>query len=193
MMTIENQVPVYVFLIHRKKNFISFYLSHIALYFYPMDDYEIYAEQIIVHKIRSAWFEMSRMFNQVAKANNITLSIGLTLIAIYEEKGTPVTKIAPRMGLEANSLSRILKSMEKDGLIERVPNSIDKRSVLVKLTEKGQNIRNVSLKSVFRLNNAMLKDLDPIKVKHFYEVINSVPKSTAKTLNKILEEMKEGD
>jgi len=158
-----------------------------------MDDYEIYAEQIIVHKIRSAWFEMSRMFNQVAKANNITLSVGLTLIAIYEEEGTPVTKIAPRMGMEANSLSRILKSMEKDGFIERVPNLIDKRSVLVKLTEKGQNMRKVSMRSVFRLNNAILKDLDPIKVKHFYEVINSVPKSTAKTLNEMLEEIKEGD
>ena len=52
-----------------------------------------YAEQIIVHKVRSAWFEMSRMFNQVASAYNITLSVGFTLIAIYEKDGTPVTKI----------------------------------------------------------------------------------------------------
>ena len=147
-----------------------------------MDDYEIYAEQIIVHKIRSAWFEMSRMFNQVASAYNITLSVGFTLIAIYEKDGTPVTKIAPRMGMEPNSLSRILKSIEKDGLIERV---------LVKLTKKGQNIRKVSIKSVFRLNNAMLEDFDPIKVKHFYEIINSVPKSTSKTLDKMLKEIEE--
>ena len=153
------------------------------------DDYEIYAEQIIVHKVRSAWFEMSRMFNQVATAYDITLSVGFTLIAIYEEEGTPVTKIAPRMGMEPNSLSRILKSMETDGLVERVPDARDKRKVLVKLTEKGHEKRKVSIKSVFRLNNAMLGDLDPIKVKHFYEVINSVPKSTSKTLDKMLKEM----
>ncbi len=156
-----------------------------------MDDFEKYAEQIIVHKVRSAWFEMSRMFNQVATAHDITLSIGFTLIAIYENEGTPVTKIAPRMGMEPNSLSRILKSMEKDGLIERIPDTGDKRKVLVKLTEKGQNKRKVSIKSVFRLNNAMLEDLDPIKVKHFYEVINAVPKSTSKTLNKMLKEIEE--
>ena len=105
--------------------------------------------------------------------------------------GTPVTKIAPRMGMEPNSLSRILKSIEKDGLIERVPDSKDKRKVLVKLTKKGQNIRKVSIKSVFRLNNAMLEDFDPIKVKHFYEIINSVPKSTSKTLDKMLKEIKD--
>ena len=156
-----------------------------------MDDYEIYAEQIISHKIRSAWYEISRMFNQVVGAYNTTFSVGSTLIAIYEEEGTPVTKIAPRMGMEPNSLSRILKSMEKDGFIERVPNLTDKRSVLVKLTEKGQNMRKVSMRSVYRLNKALLEDLDPVKVKHFYEVINSVPKSTAKTLNKMLDEMEE--
>jgi DNA-binding MarR family transcriptional regulator len=156
-----------------------------------MDDYSRYADQIIVHKIRSAWFEMSRMFNQVANAYNITLSVGFTLIAIYEEKGTPVTKIAPRMGMKPNSLSRILKTMEKDKLIERVADSLDKRKVLVRLTEKGANIRKVSIKSVFRLNNALIKDLDPIKLRHFYEVINSVPKSTAKTLDKMQKELNE--
>ena len=157
------------------------------------DDYEIYAEQIIVHKVRSAWFEMSRMFNQVATAHNITLSVGFTLRAMYEEEGTPVTKIAPRMGMEPNSLSRLLKSMETDGLVERVPDARDKRKVLVKLTEKGHEKRKVSIKSVFRLNNAMLGDLDPIKVKHFYEVINSVPKSTSKTLDKMLKEIEESN
>lgn len=158
-----------------------------------MDDFEIYAEQIIVHKIRSAWFEMSRMFNQVASAHNITISVGFTLISIFEEDGTPVTKIAPRMGMEPNSLSRILKSMEKEGLVERISDKKDKRKVLVKLTEKGQEKRKVSLVSVFRLNNAMLDDLDPIKVKHFYEVINSVPKSTSKTLDKMLQEIKDAN
>jgi len=133
------------------------------------------------------------MFNQVASAHNITLSVGFTLISIFEEDGTPVTKIAPRMGMEPNSLSRILKSMEKEGLVERISDKKDKRKVLVKLTEKGQEKRKVSLVSVFRLNNAMLDDLDPIKVKHFYEVINSVPKSTSKTLDKMLQEIKDAN
>jgi DNA-binding MarR family transcriptional regulator len=81
--------------------------------------------------------------------------------------------------------------MEKDKLIERVADSLDKRKVLVRLTEKGSNIRKVSVKSVFRLNNALIKDLDPIKLRHFYEVINSVPKSTAKTLDKMQKELNE--
>ncbi|MDG1850398.1 MAG: MarR family transcriptional regulator [Flavobacteriales bacterium] len=154
-----------------------------------MDEFEINAEQILVHKIRSAWFEMSRMFNTIGGLYDITLPVGLTLMSIYEKEGTPVTKIAPRMGMEPNSLSRILKSMEKENFIRRTKDTIDKRRVLVKLTDKGEDARKICLKSVFRVNNAMLEGLDPIKVKHFYEVINSFPKTMAKTLGDILNEV----
>ena len=154
-----------------------------------MDEFEINAEQILVHKVRSAWFEMSRMFNTIGGLYNITLPVGLTLMSIYEKEGTPVTKIAPRMGMEPNSLSRILKSMEKENFIRRTKDTIDKRRVLVKLTDKGEDARKICLKSVFRVNNAMLEGLDPIKVKHFYEVINSFPKTMAKTLGDILNEV----
>ena len=154
-----------------------------------MDEFEINAEQILVHKIRSAWFEMSRMLNTIGGLYNITLPVGLTLMSIYEKEGTPVTKIAPRMGMEPNSLSRILKSMEKENFIRRTKDTIDKRRVLVKLTDKGEDARKICLKSVYRVNNAMLEGLDPIKVKHFYEVINSFPKTMAKTLGDILNEV----
>jgi len=154
-----------------------------------MDEFEINAEQILVHKVRSAWFEMSRMFNTIGGLYNITLPVGLTLMSIYEKEGTPVTKIAPRMGMEPNSLSRILKSMEKENFIKRTKDTIDKRRVLVKLTDKGEDARKICLKSVYRVNNAMLEGLDPIKVKHFYEVINSFPKTMAKTLGDILNEV----
>ncbi|MCH1437964.1 MAG: MarR family transcriptional regulator [Flavobacteriales bacterium] len=155
-----------------------------------MDEFKKNAELIIVHKIRSAWFEMSRIFNSIGSIYNISLPVGLTLMSIYEEEGTPVTKIAPRMGMEPNSLSRILKTMEKDAFVVRAKDTIDKRRVMVKLTNKGQEARNICLKSVYRMNDAMLEGLDPIKVKHFYEVMNSFPKSMALTLDEMLDERK---
>ena len=90
-----------------------------------MDEFEKNADVIVVHKIRSAWFEMSRIFNTIEGIYDITLPVGLTLMSIYEDDGTPVTKIAPRMGMEPNSLSRILKSMEKQNFIQRSQDSID--------------------------------------------------------------------
>lgn len=153
-----------------------------------MDEFESIAEQVVVHKIRATWLEMSRMFNTIASVYNTSFAVGLTLIAIYEADGTPVTKIGPRMGVEPNSLSRVLKSLEKDKYITRVKDSNDKRKVLVKLTDKGNKLREICMNTVYRVNDAMLEDLDLVKLKHFYEVFDSISNSMKKTANEIMAE-----
>ena len=77
-----------------------------------MDKYEEIAKDIIVNKIRVSWLEISKMYNEMAVTIGGTMSMAFVLLTINERYGTAVTKIAPRMGMEPNSLSRILKSLE---------------------------------------------------------------------------------
>ena len=60
-----------------------------------------------------------------------------TLLSIDPKKGTPSTSLGPKMGMEATSLSRILKVLEERNLIKREPNPEDGRGVLIHLTEFG--------------------------------------------------------
>ncbi len=53
------------------------------------------------------------------------------------------------MGLEARSLTRLLKSMEEKGLIFREADKVDKRSVRIRLTEKGREKRRGRAKPYF--------------------------------------------
>jgi len=78
------------------------------------------------------------MYNQQAMKYNGTMSIGFALLNIHSEEGTPATKIAPLMGLEARSLTRLLKSMDEKGLIYREADKTDKRSVRIYLTREGK-------------------------------------------------------
>ena len=61
------------------------------------------------------------------------------------------------MGMEATSLSRTLKSLEEKKLIERKPNPIDGRSVLIYLTVDGYTNEgevlgaSVQTKSMFKI------------------------------------------
>jgi len=61
-----------------------------------MDNFIQLAEEVTIHKIRSAWHEIARVYNEVAARYGLTLSMGFVLLTLYEEEGTPVTKIAPR-------------------------------------------------------------------------------------------------
>jgi MarR family transcriptional regulator, organic hydroperoxide resistance regulator len=72
-------------------------------------------EETVDYHIKSAWHAISRMYNQQAVQEDFTTAIGFVLININSKEGTPATKIAPLMGLEARSLTRMLKSMEEKG------------------------------------------------------------------------------
>ena len=61
------------------------------------------------------------------------------LMLIARQDGLTVQAFAEHMGLEKTWASRLLVRMEKGGLIKRVPNPADSRSLLVELTTKGRN------------------------------------------------------
>jgi DNA-binding MarR family transcriptional regulator len=130
-------------------------------------------EETVDHNIKSAWHAIARMYNQQASKYDVTASIGFVLLNIHSE-GTPATKIAPLMGLEARSLTRMLKTMEEKKLIHRVPDPVDKRSVRIFLTELGKRKKELSRASVLLFNNRVREVVPQSKLKIFFEVMNEI-------------------
>ena len=130
-------------------------------------------EETVDHNIKSAWHAISRMYNQQAGKHQITTSIGFVLLNIHTD-GTPATKIAPLMGLEARSLTRMLKTMEEKKLIYREPDSVDKRSVRIFLTELGKTKKEISRETVLYFNNKVRELVPESKLKIFFEVMNEI-------------------
>ena len=131
-------------------------------------------EETIDFHIRWAWFKIAKMYNQEASVYGLTQSSGFILLNIDPKKGTPSTSLGPSMGMEPTSLSRSLKNMEEKGWICREKDAEDKRIMRIKLTEDGRRLREVSKETVIAFNNRVLSDMDPIKLKHFREVIEVI-------------------
>ena len=131
-------------------------------------------EETIDYHIRSAWLAIARMYNQQAAKHEATMSEGFVLLNIDVEEGTPATKIAPLMGLEPRSLTRLLKSMEERGAIYRKVDENDKRSVRIFLTEEGLKGRDRSKETVLRFNEAIRSEIPEEKLKVFFEVIQQI-------------------
>jgi DNA-binding MarR family transcriptional regulator len=110
------------------------------------------------------------MYNEEASKFGTTMATGFALLSIDPEKGTPSTSLGPKMGMEATSLSRTLKTMEDKGLIERKPNPEDGRGVLIHLTEFGREKREYSKERVLIFNNAIKSNITTEKLENFYEV-----------------------
>jgi DNA-binding MarR family transcriptional regulator len=131
-------------------------------------------EETVDYHIKSAWHAISRMYNQKAAQHDFTTAIGFVLININSKEGTPATKIAPLMGLEARSLTRMLKTMEEKGLIYRKPDPIDKRSVRIFLTPAGKRKKEISVQTIKEFNLMVREQVTEEELAVFFRVFQKI-------------------
>lgn len=136
-------------------------------------------DKTIDYVLRATWQAISRMYNEEAAKYGATMATGFALLSIDKEKGTPSTALGPKMGMEATSLTRTLKSMEEKGLITKKKNPDDGRGVLVYLTDHGKEKRALSKSTVIQFNDSIKKHISDEKWDNFIEV--------AETINKLIQ------
>ena len=141
-------------------------------------------EYLIDFAIRQLWHKISRMYNQKASTYGYTMSIGFILLNIDKE-GTPSTQLGPKMGMEPTSLSRTLKTMEDNGLIRRESDDVDKRKVLIFLTQDGLDKRRIAKQVVLDVNERLLASIPKGKLKTFYQVAEKLDATLDIELNNI--------
>lgn len=139
-------------------------------------------DKTIDYILRATWQAVSRMYNEEASKYGGTMATGFVLLSIDKEKGTPSTALGPKMGMEATSLTRTLKSMEEKGLIIRKKNPEDGRGVLIYLTKFGKENRELSKNTVLKFNEIIRQNISDEKLEHFMEV--------AETINNLITEKK---
>ncbi|TDN35959.1 MarR family transcriptional regulator [Hymenobacter sp. UV11] len=131
-------------------------------------------EETVDYNIKVAWHAISRMYNTQATRYDITTSIGFVLLNIDQEIGTPATKIAPLLGLETRSLTRILRSMEEKGLIYKQADAQDKRSVRIFLTELGLEKKEISRQTVRHFNGKVREKITQSQLDTFFKVASQI-------------------
>lgn len=67
----------------------------------------------------------------------ITYPQYLVLMILWERDGVPVNDIAKKLILNTNTITPLIKRMEKQGLIKKIRSQSDERKVMVQLTKQG--------------------------------------------------------
>lgn len=141
--------------------------------------------------IKATWLAISRMYNMLGENYNITHSTGFVLLNIDKENGTPATKIAPEIGMEARSLTRMLKVLEEEKLIFREADAEDKRKVIIKLTELGKLKREMSRQTVKVFHEKVNERIPQEKLDVFFEVVEQLQQIVAEAEGTLLTTVKE--
>jgi DNA-binding MarR family transcriptional regulator len=130
-------------------------------------------EETIDFHIRWAWYNISRMYNLKANEFGGSMATGYVLLNI-DKDGTPSTKLAPKMGMEPRSLTRMIKTLEENGLIEKKSDEFDKRLVKIFLTKKGNKIRSQAKDIVLSFNKKVHQEINAEELNNCFSVLTKL-------------------
>ncbi|WP_040911315.1 MarR family winged helix-turn-helix transcriptional regulator [Leptospira broomii] len=84
---------------------------------------------------------VTALYRPILEEFDLTYPQYIVLLVLWEEDGIPLKEIGDRLFLDSGTLTPLLKKMETQGLLTRERSSEDERSLVVKLTTKGRNLR----------------------------------------------------
>ncbi len=108
---------------------------------------------------------------------NITYPQYLVLMVLWETDELSVNDISKRLILNTNTITPLLKRMEAQGILKRNRSDEDERKVIIKLTDKGIQMKEEAAKIPEQLAAGLLTegmnlaDLLDLKEK-LYKIIN---------------------
>ncbi|WP_121462050.1 MarR family winged helix-turn-helix transcriptional regulator [Chryseobacterium defluvii] len=126
--------------------------------------------------LKQTWLSVSKMYSDMAHEYDSTAVQALTLLKIDPKEGTRSTNLGPKMAIEPTSLTRIIKLLEDNGYIYKEKTTTDKREVIIKLTEKGLNSRNLSKEVVVNFNKKVMERIPSEKMEVFKDVMTEIMK-----------------
>jgi len=130
--------------------------------------------ETIDSKLKTAWQVVSRMYNAEAIMHDGTIAMAHFLLNVDSQEGSYASDIAPQLGMESTSLSRIILSLEEKKLIQRIPDKTDKRKIKIKLTAKGKAQKELAKNIVRNFNHLVEVKLGKEKLSHFFKVIDDI-------------------
>ena len=96
------------------------------------------------------------------------------MFALADGAALTQTELARRAAVEQPTMAATLKRMERDGLIRRDPDPDDRRSALVRLTERGRGLMPTVERVVGVINEVALEPLEPAERDDFLRLLGKV-------------------
>jgi MarR family transcriptional regulator, organic hydroperoxide resistance regulator len=141
--------------------------------------------ETIDSKLKTAWQVVSRMYNAEANMHGGTIAMAHFLLNIDSQEGSFASDIAPKLGMESTSLSRIVQSLEEKKLISRLADKTDKRKIKIMLTSKGKTQKELAKNIVRNFNHMVEVKLGRERIHEFFRIVDEIT-ALAEERNKLI-------
>jgi len=89
--------------------------------------------------------EITKLYKPFLDKIGLTYTQYITLLVLWESDNITVKELGNRLRLDSGTLTPLLKKLESMDILERLRDKKDERNVYIKLTDKGQNLKDEAL------------------------------------------------
>ena len=120
----------------------------------------------IIENLSEISIQYFALVRQLSSKFELTLSQTLILLSISFD-GITISDLSEKLGIDISTMTRNIQRIEKKGLIKRLPNPDDKRSIKLFLSKRGSTLSN-------SLNLDISQSLETILSKYDIKVSNQI-------------------
>lgn len=118
----------------------------------------------LLAKATQRWNELLAARFAAAGYADVRPSYGSVLLPLFEEDGLRMGELARRARLSKQTMTAMIRRLERDGLVERRLDSTDRRASLIFLTERSRGFEPVAASVLAELDRLVALRLDPARV-----------------------------
>lgn len=102
----------------------------------------------------------------------LTYTQYIAMMAVWEHEELSVKELGELLFLDSGTLTPVLKTLEKKGLLSRRRSSEDERILIVTLTESGTKLKEQAVEVPFKMQGCM--SIDEKDAAELYRILHTV-------------------
>lgn len=119
--------------------------------------------------------EIVRRYTPLLEPLGLTYTQYIAMMVMWEHKSLSVKKLGKLLFLDSGTLTPMLKKMEKAGLVKRKRSENDERSVIITITDKGEELHDEASDIPLKMTGCVaLESEDALQL---YQLLHKLMKS----------------
>ncbi len=110
---------------------------------------------------------------------------GRILFVLWQKDGLSIQGLAKKTSLGKSTLTSMLDRLEQNGFVRRVPSKEDRRTILIKLTEKDRECRDLYTKITNEKTELFYKGFSPKEIDAFESYLQRIHENLQESERKL--------
>ncbi|MBR1572458.1 MAG: MarR family transcriptional regulator [Lachnospiraceae bacterium] len=116
--------------------------------------------------------EIVRKYKPFLDEVDLTYTQYIVMMVVWEEEQVSVKEMGKKLFLDSGTLTPVLKTLEKKGLIERTRSKEDERNLIVTLTPSGKALKDKAVKIPAQIGGCL--NISPEDAVELHKILHKI-------------------